>query len=107
MSSRLTHGLAPSLTSFCHHKRTRPCPYPDVQLGGGYTYQWLCAVLLALNYLGDEPDDYDPALHELVTTFLGEVDALRLEGERAGAKTYLEDINLLGRGSTDAASARC
>lgn len=22
----------------------------DLQLGGGYTYQWECAILLALNY---------------------------------------------------------
>jgi hypothetical protein len=25
----------------------------DLQLGGGYTYQWECAILLALNYFFD------------------------------------------------------
>ena len=25
----------------------------DLQLGSGYVYQWSCAVLIALNYLGE------------------------------------------------------
>ncbi len=31
----------------------------DLQLGGGYTYQWECAILLALNYFF-EPVRYNP-----------------------------------------------
>jgi len=61
-------------------------PQPDLQLGGGYAYQWRCAVLLALNYL-----------HELIGEYLGAVDAIHLEGERIGSGIDLEDINLLGR----------
>ena len=33
----------------------------DLQLGGGYTYQWECAILLALNYFL-EPVRYNPIL---------------------------------------------
>jgi len=32
----------------------------DLQLGGGYTYQWECAILLALKYF--EPVRYNPTL---------------------------------------------
>ena len=70
---------------------------PDLQLGGGYTYQWCCAILLALNYL-HEPVAYNQALHERVNGFLGAVDAIHLEGEKIGSGIDLEDINLLGRG---------
>ena len=34
----------------------------DLQLGGGYTYQWECAILLALNYLF-EPVRCNPTLN--------------------------------------------
>jgi hypothetical protein len=33
----------------------------DLQLGGGYTYQWECAILLALDYFFD-PVRYSPTL---------------------------------------------
>ena len=68
---------------------------PDLQLGGGYTYQWRCAILLALNYF-HQPVSYNKALHALVRAFLGSVDAIHLEGERIGSGIELEDINLLG-----------
>ena len=29
----------------------------DLQLGGGYTYQWECAILLALNCFTEQPDN--------------------------------------------------
>ncbi len=77
----------------------------DLQLGGGYVYQWQCAVLLTLNYFF-EPVSYDDTLHKLVSKF-GRVEAVQLEGQkrRSGAKpegggeqgtvVELEDINLL------------
>ena len=77
----------------------------DLQLGGGYTYQWRSAILLALNYFF-EPVSYDDALHELVSKF-GQVAAVHLEGELRSSDTKaadgrehvavveLEDINLL------------
>jgi hypothetical protein len=34
----------------------------DLQLGGGYTYQWECAILLALNYFF-ESVRYNPILY--------------------------------------------
>jgi hypothetical protein len=37
----------------------------DFQLGGGYVYQWECAVLLALNYFFD-PLPYDDSLNHLI-----------------------------------------
>ena len=76
---------------------------PDLQLGGGYTYQWRCAILLALNYL-HEPVAYNQALHELVTGFLGAVDAIHLEGEKIGsARTRAKSSR---RTSTCSAAAR-
>ena len=52
----------------------------DLQLGGGYIYQWECAILLALNYFF-EPLRYNPTLFDLVSDFLGQVDEIHLEGE--------------------------
>ena len=78
---------------------------PDLQLGGGYTYQWRCAILLALNYF-HQPVSYNKALHALVGDFLGSVDAIHLEGERIGSGVELEDINLLGRGPDGAGERR-
>jgi hypothetical protein len=43
----------------------------DLQHGGGYIYQWECAVLLALNY-SFEPRRYNPTLFDLVEVFLGQ-----------------------------------
>jgi len=67
----------------------------DLQLGGGYTYQWECAILLALNYFF-EPVRYNPTLDDLVTGFLGRVEAIHLEGEDRQSGVDLEDINLTG-----------
>ncbi|MEE8389934.1 MAG: hypothetical protein V3S14_03940, partial [Anaerolineae bacterium] len=64
----------------------------DLQLGGGYTYQWECAILLALNYFF-EPVRYNPTLFDLVDAFLGRVTEIHLEGED---KEGVEDVNLLG-----------
>ena len=66
----------------------------DFQLGGGYVYQWDCAVLMALNYLG-EPVAYSPTIHDLITNFLGEVTGIHLEGEDREHHVELEDINLV------------
>ena len=68
----------------------------DLQLGGGYVYQWECAILLALNYLMDAPSEYNAELHQLVNDFLGRVEAIHLEGKTQQQDTVeLEDINLL------------
>jgi hypothetical protein len=67
----------------------------DLQLGGGYIYQWECAILLALNYFL-EPVRYNPILFDLVTNFLGQVDEMHLEGEDRETGVDLEDINLVG-----------
>ena len=66
----------------------------DTQLGGGYTYQWQCAILLALNYFFD-PVDYNPTLFHLVNDFLGSVAKIHLEGEDRDSGIDLEDINLI------------
>lgn len=66
----------------------------DLQLGGGYVYQWECAILLALNYF-DEPERYSPALDDLVTSFLGGVDEIHLEGKDHETGVELEDICLV------------
>jgi hypothetical protein len=66
----------------------------DLQLGGGYVYQWECAILLALNYFF-EPVRYNPTLFDLVADFLGRVDEMRLEGEDRDTGVDLEDINLV------------
>lgn len=66
----------------------------DLQLGGGYTYQWECAMLLALNYFF-EPVRYNPTLDDLVAGFLGQVEAIHLEGEDRQSGIDLEDINLI------------
>jgi len=68
----------------------------DLQLGGGYTYQWECAILLALNYFF-EPVRYNPTLFDLVTQFLGQVGEIHLEEDREGG-VDLEDINLVNTG---------
>jgi tetratricopeptide (TPR) repeat protein len=66
----------------------------DLQLGGGYTYQWECAILLALNYFFD-PVRYNPTLFDLVKDFLGQVAEIHLEGEDRESGVDLEDINLV------------
>jgi len=66
----------------------------DLQYGGGYVYQWECALLLALNHFF-EPVRYDPTLFDLVQDFLGEVAEMQLEGEDRQNGVELEDINLL------------
>jgi len=66
----------------------------DLQLGGGYTYQWECAILLALNYFF-EPVRYNPTLFDLVHDFLGQVAEIHLEGEDRESGVDLEDINLV------------
>jgi len=66
----------------------------DLQYGGGYVYQWECALLLALNHFF-EPVRYDPTLFDLVQDFLGEVAEMQLEGEDRQNGVELEDINLI------------
>ena len=66
----------------------------DLQLGGGYTYQWECAILLALNYFF-EPVRYNPTLFDLAHDFLGQVAEIHLEGEDRESGVDLEDINLV------------
>ncbi len=67
----------------------------DLQVCGGYVYQWECAVLLALNYLVPGGASYNVRLHTLIHSMLGQVQAIHLEGEVAGQGVQLEDINLL------------
>jgi len=71
----------------------------DLQRGGGFTYQWECAILLALNYLMDSPSEYNLELHKVIDDFLGRVSAIRLEGKTLEGpdkeRVELEDINLL------------
>jgi hypothetical protein len=73
----------------------------DLGRGGGYIYQWECAILLALNYLMDTPTEYKPELHQLTENFLGKVKAVHLEGKALKSEigeefiAELEDINLL------------
>ena len=65
----------------------------DLQLGGGYTHQWECAILLALNYFL-EPVRYNPTLFDLVNDFLGQVAEIHLEGEdRALRQRFLAIID--------------
>lgn len=66
----------------------------DLQRGGGYTYQWECAILLALNYFF-EPVRYNPDLSDLVSDFLGEVSEINLEGKDQASGVDLEDITLI------------
>jgi tetratricopeptide (TPR) repeat protein len=66
----------------------------DLQLGGGYIYQWECAILLALNYFF-EPVRYNPTLFDLVNNFLGQVAEIHLEGEDRESGVELEDIALV------------
>jgi len=66
----------------------------DLQVGGGYVYQWECALLLALNHFF-EPVRYDPTLFDLIQDFLGEVAEMQLEGEDRQNGVELEDINLI------------
>lgn len=66
----------------------------NLELGGGYVYQWRCAALLAINYLMDDPKECNPELHRLITDFLGRVEAIHLEGKNRQGKPELEDINL-------------
>jgi HEAT repeat protein len=66
----------------------------DLQLGGGYTYQWECAILLALNYFF-EPVRYNPTLFDLINDFLGKVAEIHLEGEDRESGVDLEDITLV------------
>ena len=75
----------------------------DLGLGGGYVYQWECAILLAINYLMDALTGYNPELHRLINDFLGRLEAIHLEGKEVDTELVneghvtieLEDINLL------------
>jgi tetratricopeptide (TPR) repeat protein len=67
----------------------------DTQLGGGYVYQWECAILLALNYFF-QPAKYNLVLFDLIQSFLGRVGQIHLEGEDRERGVELEDINLIG-----------
>ena len=69
----------------------------DLQVGGGYAYQWECAILLALNYCF-EPARYNLTLYELITGFLGQVSGICLEGEDRERGVDLEDVNLSHEG---------
>jgi len=65
----------------------------DLQLGGGYMYQWECAVLLALDCFF-EVEPHNPEFSRLIAGFLGEVESIHLEGEDRESGVDLEDINL-------------
>lgn len=67
----------------------------ELGLGGGYVYQWDCAILLAINYLLDNPKAYNSVLHKLVSSFLSGVDRICLEEHEETSSDELEDINLL------------
>lgn len=68
----------------------------DLQLGGGYKYQWECAILLALNHFFIPSLRYSPPLSDLITRFLpGGVEEIILEGENRADGIDLEDINLI------------
>lgn len=54
----------------------------NLQVGGGYAYQWRCACLLALSYLLPRIRPIQGEVHELITTFLGHVEEMYLEGVR-------------------------
>jgi HEAT repeat protein len=66
----------------------------DLQLGGGYRYQWECAILLALNYFLESPSPYDKTLHELITQFLGRLEELQLEGVEKDRQLGLAEADL-------------
>lgn len=66
----------------------------DLQLGGGYVYQWNCAILLALRYLVGHDRDPEAPLDILVDRLLGRVEAIQLEGRKEEQEYQLEDINL-------------
>ena len=70
----------------------------DLQLGGGYAYQWNCAILIALEYLvgSHYGDEADLEIYRLVRDFLEQVEAIQLEGRKKEDGAELEDINLLG-----------
>ncbi len=68
---------------------------PDFQVGAGYIYQWECATLLAINYLFEPHDNYNPELHKTISDFLGNVESIHLEGKKYGKQIDLEDINLV------------
>ena len=70
----------------------------DLQVGGGYAYQWECAILLALNYCFEQPARYNLTLYELIIGFLGQVSEIRLEGEDRERGLDLEDVNLSHEG---------
>jgi len=63
----------------------------DLQHGGGYTYQWQCAILLALDYFF-EPVSYDDTLHGLVTSF-GQLETMLLAACRRGITYRLVATN--------------
>ena len=67
------------------------------QLGGGYAYQWKCAIWLALSYLVDDSESTgNSELAQLISNFLGDVQVIYLEGSQIEEdKVELEDINLL------------
>lgn len=68
----------------------------DLQLGGGYMYQWECAILIALNYFF-EPVRYNPILFDMVDNFLGQVDKIHLEGKDQESGIDLEDVTLVNQ----------
>jgi hypothetical protein len=66
----------------------------DLQIGGGYVYQWNCAILLALRYLINDSRGSEGQLSRLIDNFLGWVEAIQLEGKKREGEYELEDINL-------------
>ena len=66
----------------------------DLQLGGGYSYQWECAILLTLEHLLDTTLGFCPEFDLLIHEFLGEVEIVQLEG-RETERIELEDINFI------------
>jgi hypothetical protein len=77
----------------------------NLQLGGGYKYQWEIAVHLALDYFSEKPLAFNQPLNNLINSSLGNVVAIQLEGvekndilgleqQDLGKDRELEDINL-------------
>ena len=66
----------------------------NLQLGGGYVYQWECASWLALNYLVGPASGHQRTLQTLIENFLGQVEYIHLEGNQRGKNVKPEDVEL-------------